>query len=92
MKLRTLIALVLFGLLIGVHSAHADTILSDFNGTGFDFAYATWNGNVTTGSTFVTIGGSATERGGAGLELAGPRDFGGHGIALTAQLGAGNPA
>ncbi len=48
-------------------------------------------GNTAQGFDFVTIGGSATELGGAGLTF-GPTDLTGARVTLTAQLGAGNQA
>lgn len=44
-------------------------ILSDFNGTGFDFTYGQWTpSDITTGSTFVTISAVGLQ-GGAGVNF-----------------------
>ncbi|MDG4556634.1 MAG: DUF11 domain-containing protein, partial [Candidatus Contendobacter sp.] len=86
------IAFILLGLLLGTNPARADTILSDFDGTNFGFAFGSWTGQTTPGPTFVTIGGLATEQGGAGNFPFAATNFTGMGVAMTAQLGAGNLA
>ena len=66
MPIRKILAFILLALLFGMSHARAASGAYDFNGTGFDFAFATWTGQTTTGPAAVMIGGFATESGGAG--------------------------
>ena len=72
--------------------ARADTTLSDFNGTGFDYVFGTWPSNVVTGPSFVTVAGTADQFGGGGVLLGTPRNLTGSGIALRAQRSPTNVA
>jgi len=89
-----MLAVVLFGLLFGMSHARAASVAYDFNGTGFDFAFGSWSGWITTGPPAVPSGGLATESGGAGfLPIpGGPLDLTGAHVTLTAQLIAANAA
>lgn len=39
MKMRKMIAVILFGLLFGMSHARAESVTYDFDGTGFDFTF-----------------------------------------------------
>lgn len=92
MKLRMVRVFVMVGLLVGASWGHAASVVFDFNGTGFDFEFGDWRRNTFPGPTAITIGNFATERGGAGLLLAGLLDFTDADVSLTLQLDARNAA
>lgn len=79
-----------------VHQAGATIMLSDFQGTGFDFEYGSWSGQISTNPTHVTVTGTATESGGAGVNLSTALDLSSYSssgyIQIEVRLISGNLA
>lgn len=78
-------------------AARADIVLSIFDNLGFDYGYSSWTpltNAITLNPTYVSVGGTATETGGAGVNLAAPVTFdtNTHLLRVSARIGPGNLA
>lgn len=88
-KITYIISMVVIAGTVG----HADIILSDFNGTGMDYAYGSWSGALTTGASFLTIDNPANPSGGSGITRTSmDLNATNYVIRMTARLGANNTA
>lgn len=74
--------------------ASGTVMLRDFQGTGFDFEYGSFSGNVSTNPTYVSVV-NATESGGAGVNLT-PLNLSSYVssgyLSIEVRLGSGNLA
>ena len=77
--MRNPINSILFCLALALcHTASADVLIKSFtNEADFGYTYGSWEGQTQVSPTGVTIGGSATARGGAGSYLKTPLDLSG---------------
>ena len=76
MKTKTLFcALALGSCILPLAVSAAPVIAAEFDGTGLDYAFGSWSGSVSAGPSALTIGTLATESGGGGVLLPGPRDM-----------------
>lgn len=78
-----------------VRCAGANILLSDFNSTGLEYAYGSWNGPgaVVNGSSYLTIQSPATPSGGGGVGLSSlALNASNYYVSLTARLGSANQA